>query len=163
MEEHNFDDFESIKGLSEFTKWVEEFCVSNKIIEYKDNEHYDYIVNMPHEDILSLSSDECFANALTLMNYAGTLQKRHDLIDSQYQWCTEAMNTIYARYWDRYDKFLPSEVRKKSILIENSYAQAVEKSRLRLYAAMQILSETSKDIKKKVTLFQDLGKSRTYK
>lgn len=163
MEEHNFDDCESIKGLSEFTKWVETFCVSNKIIEYKDSEHYDYIVNMPHEDILSLSSDECFANALTLMNYAGTLQKKHDLIDSQYQWCTEAMNTIYARYWDRYDKFLPAEVRKKSILIENSYAQVVEKSRLRLYAAMQILSETSKDIKKKVTLFQDLGKSRTYK
>lgn len=163
MEEHNFDDCESIKGLSEFTKWVETFCVSNKIIEYKDSEHYDYIVNMPHEDILSLSSDECFANALTLMNYAGILQKKHDLIDSQYQWCTEAMNTIYARYWDRYDKFLPAEVRKKSILIENSYAQVVEKSRLRLYAAMQILSETSKDIKKKVTLFQDLGKSRTYK
>ena len=102
MEEHNFDDCESIKGLSEFTKWVEAFCVSNKIIEYKDSEHYDYIVNMPHEDILSLSSDECFANALTLMNYAGILQKKHDLIDSQYQWCTEAMNTIYAKYWDRY-------------------------------------------------------------
>lgn len=163
MEEHNFDDCESIKGLSEFTKWVEAFCVSNKIVEYRDSDNYDYLINMPHEDILSLSSDECFANALTLMNYAGTIQKKHDIIDGQYQWCNEAMNMIYARYWDRYDKFLPAEVRKKSILMENSYAQAVEKYRIRLYAGMQILSETAKDIKKKVSLFQDLGKSRSFK
>jgi len=163
METNNTDNCESIRGLDEFTSWVEAFCKQNNIIEYKDSEHYDHIVNMPHEDILSLSSDECFANALTLMNYAGTLQKKHDLIDSQYQWCTEAMNTIYARYWDRYDKFLPAEVRKKSILIENSYAQVVEKIRLRLYASMQILNATAKDIKKKVSLFQDLGKARTYK
>lgn len=163
MEKYNFENSESIKGLDEFTNWVEEFCKDNNLIEYKDSEHYDYIINMPHEDILSLSSDECFANALTLMNYAGTLQKKHDLIDSQYNWCNEAMNTLYAKYWDRYDKFLPAEVRKKSILIENSYAQAVEKNRVRLYASMQILREMSKDIKKKVSLFQDLGKSRSFK
>jgi hypothetical protein len=118
---------------------------------------------MSHEDILALSSDECFSNAITLMNYAGMIQKKHDLIYAQYNWCLEALNFLYAKYWDRYDKFLPAEVRKKSIIIENSFAQSIEKCRLRLYASMQILLETAKDTKKRVSLFQDLGKARNFR
>jgi hypothetical protein len=163
METIDITDSQPIDALEKFTQWIDSFCKENNIIPYKDSEHYEYIVNMPHEDILSLSSDECFANALTLMNYAGNLQKKHDLAYSQYNWCAEALNLLYAKYWDRYDKFLPAEVRKKSIIMENSFAQSVEKCRLRLYASMQILCETTKDIKKKVTLFQDLGKSRSFK
>jgi hypothetical protein len=70
---------------------------------------------------------------------------------------------LYAKYWDRYDKFLPAEIKKKSIIAENTFAQSIEKARLRLYASMQILNETSRDIKKRVSLFQDLGKSRSFK
>lgn len=163
MEELDTANCESIKFLDDFTEWVNSFCKENGIIEYKDRNEYEPIVNMSHDDILCLSSDECFANAITLMNYAGTLQKKHDLINSQHNWCIEALNFLYAKYWDRYDKFLPAEIRKKSIIAENSFAQNIEKCRLRLHAGMEVLSETAKDIKKRVTLFQDLGKSRSFK
>jgi hypothetical protein len=163
MEEFDTTSCESIEVLQKFTNWVEAFCTENNIIEYKDRDEYEPIINMTNGELLSLSSDECFANALTLMNYAGILQKKHDLVDSQYNWCIEALNFLYAKYWDNYDKFLPAEIRKKSIISENSFAQSIEKCRLRLYASMQILSETTKDIKKRVTLFQDFGKSRSFK
>lgn len=163
MEELNTADCESIEALDKFTKWVESFCKENGIIEYKNRDEYEPIINMSHEDIVCLSNDECFANAITLMNYAGILQKKHDVINAQYNWCIEALNFLYAKYWDRYDKFLPAEIRKKSIITENSFAQNIEKSRLRLCASMEILAETSKDIKRRVSLFQDLGKSRSFK
>jgi hypothetical protein len=163
MEEFNIASNESIELLDQFTKWIESFCTENGIIEYKDNKDYEGIINMRNEDILSLSSDECFSYGITLMNYAGILQKKHDVISSQYNWCQEVLNFLYAKYWDRYDKFLPAEIKKKSIIAENTFAQSIEKARLRLYASMQILNETSRDIKKRVSLFQDLGKSRSFK
>jgi hypothetical protein len=163
MEEFDTTSSESIEVLNKFTEWVESFCKENNIVEYKDSNEYATILHMSYEDILSLSSDECFSYAITLMNYAGLLQKKHDLINAQYNWCMEALNYLYAKYWERYDKFLPAEVRKKTIIIENSFAQNIEKCRLRLYASMQILLETSKDIKKRVSLLQDLGKTRSFR
>jgi len=163
MEEFDITSDESIDALNKFTQWVDSFCVENNIIPYKNSESFASILDMSHDDIISLSSDECFANAIVLMNYAGLLQKKCDLIDVQHNWCVEALNFLYAKYWDRYDKFLPAEVRKKSILLENSFAQSIEKCRIRLYAGMQMLSETTKDIKKRVTLFQDFGKTRSFK
>lgn len=163
MEEFDTTTGESVEALQKFTKWVDEFCIEAGIVSYEDSEQYELIINMRHEDILSMSSDECFANAIILMNYAGLLQKKLDVIQSQYNWCNEALNYLSAKYWDRYDKYLPAEIKKKSIIIENTYAQSIEKSRLRLYASSQVLSETCKDIKKRVSLFQDLGKVRNYK
>lgn len=154
---------ESIDALEKFTKWVDEFCVENSIVEYKDNEEYKCILDMSQEDIMGLSQDECFTNAITLMNYAGLLQKKHDMINGQYVWCVEALNLLYSKYWDNYDKYLPAEVRKKSIVLDNSFAQSIEKCRIRLETGMRILLETAKDIKKRVTLFQDLGKCRSFK
>jgi hypothetical protein len=163
MEEFDTTSSQSIEVLDKFTEWVETFCKENNIVEYKDSEEYANILHMSYEDVLSLSSDECFSYAIILMNYAGLLQKKYDLINAQYNWCMEALNFLYAKYWERYDKFLPAEVRKKTIIIENSFAQNIEKCRLRLYASMQILSESSKDIKKRVSLLQDLGKTRSFK
>lgn len=163
MEAFNTADCESIEALDKFTAWVESFCKENGLIEYKDHKEYEPIINMTNGEILSLSSDECFANAMTLMNYAGILQKKHDIIDSQYNWCNEALNYLYSKYWNNYDKFLPAEIRKKCIVSENSFAQSIEKCKIRLYSSLQLLSETTKDIKRRVTLFQDFGKSRSFK
>lgn len=152
-----------VDGLAKFTQWMDSFCISHNIIEYQDSEQYSEILHLLPEEILSLTSDECFSHAITLMNYAGLLQKKLDLINSQYTWCVEALNYLFSKQWSNYDKFLPAEIKKQSIVSENSYAQSVEKSRLRLYAGIQILSETCRDIKKRVTLFQDLGKSRSFR
>jgi len=152
-----------IDGLDKFTEWIDNFCAANNIVEYKDSDEYSHILHLPPEEIISLTSDECFTNAITLMNYGGLLQKKLDLISSQYSWCVEALNYLFAKQWSNYDKFLPAEIKKQSIISENTYAQSIEKSRLRLYAGIQMLSETCRDIKKRVSLFQDLGKARSFK
>lgn len=163
MEEFDTTTGESVEALQKFTAWVEDFCTEAGIVSYKNSDEYESILDLRHEDILGMSSDECFANAIILMNYVGFLQKKLDMIQSQLNWCVEALTYLSAKYWDRYDKYLPADVKRKSIIIENTYAQSIEKSRLRLCAGSQVLSETCKDIKKRVSLFQDLGKTRNFK
>ena len=152
-----------IAGLKEFTEWVESFCALNGIVEYQNTEDYSVILNLPPEDILSLTADECLTNSITLLNYAGFLQKQLDMLNRQHSWCIEALNFLFSKQWSSYDKFLPADIKKQSIIAENSYAQSVEFARLRISAGIKMLSDTCKDVKKRVTLFQDLGKSRRFK
>jgi len=154
---------ESVEALEKFTQWVDSFCKENNIVEYKNSDDYKFIIDMSHGELMSLSQDECFCHGITLMNYAGLLQKKHDVIHGQYTWCIEALNLLYSKYWDNYDKYLPAEIRKKSIINDNTFAQSIERCRMRLEAGMNILNETCKDIKKRVSLFQDLGKCRSFK
>lgn len=163
MEELDIESTEVVDALKEFTRWVENFCLENGIVTYYDSDKYIDILNLSEEEIAQLSSDECFSSAITLMNYAGTLQKKLDVIESQYQWCVEAMNYLYAKYWNDQDQFKPADIKKKTIILENSYAQSVEKAKIRLYSAMTCLKETCRDIKRRVSLFQDLGKYRSFK
>ena len=91
------------------------------------------------------------------------LQRKLDLIRSQFNWCEEAINYLCAKQWDQQDKFMPAEIKKKNIIRDNSYAVVVEKCRLRLYAGILSLEETCKDLKKRANIFQDLGKGKSFR
>lgn len=152
-----------VDALVRFTEWVNKFCKESGLVEYKNDPIYEKILATTPDELMAMSSDDCFVSAITLMNYAGYLQKKLDVLNSQYNWCVEALNYLFAKYWNNYDKYLPADLKKQSIIQDNSYAQSVEASRLKLYAGIQLLTETCKDVKKRVTLFQDLAKSRSFK
>lgn len=154
---------DEIKGLKDFTDWVKSFCKDSNVPEFSYSHDYRDIMDMTNVDLMGLSSDECLSFAYILMGYAGLLQSKLDLIKGQSRWCSEALDYLYAKYWNNYDKFLPSEIRKKSILHENTYAHEIEGARIKLLAGTDYLEETTKDIKKRVSILQDLGKVRGYK
>ncbi len=156
-------DVGKVHGLDEFIEWVENYCVDNGIPDFPDSEEYREILEMKYEEIISLSSDECFAKAILLMNYAGLLQRKHDLVYSQYSWCREALNYLTGKYWNNFDRWIPLEIRRQMVIIDNEYAKIVEAARLKLDAALQCSSEMIKDIKKRVSLLQDLGKTKGFK
>ena len=155
--------FREIKGVKEFTAWIDAFCKDSNVPEFSYSEDYKDIMVMTTSDIIGLSSEECLAMAYTLMGYAGLLQSKLDLVKGQSRWCVEALDYLYAKYWNNYDKFLPSEIRKKSILHENTYANEIEGARIKLLSGIDYLEETTRDIKKRVNLLQDLGKVKGYK
>lgn len=163
MEELNIEDTDSVAGLSNFTEWVESFCKENNIPNFKVDDECEYILSISSETIAGLDADECFAYSLQIMNYAGALQRKLDLIRSQFNWCEEAINYLCAKQWDQQDKFMPAEIKKKNIIRDNSYAVVVEKCRLRLYAGILSLEETCKDLKKRANIFQDLGKGKSFR
>lgn len=161
MEEN--DNEGKVKGLNDFVEWVDNYCVKNNIPDPQYDPSDSFILQMDYTSLLDLSAEECFANALCLMKYASFLQKKSDVINGHLSWCVEALDYLFSQQWDNYSgKFTPKEVIKKSIIQDNSYAQELEKSRLRLKSVYDIAIEQCKDIKKRVNLLQDLGKKRNF-
>ena len=161
MEEN--DSADKIKGLSEFIEWVDNYCSEHHVPDPQFNGSDSFILQMDYTALLDLSAEECFANAICLMNYASVLQKKADTLNGHLSWCIEALDYLFSQQWDNYSgKFTPKEVVKKSIIQGNSYAQELEKCRLRLKSVYDITIEQCKDIKKRVNLLQDLGKKRNF-
>jgi hypothetical protein len=161
--------FSEIKGVKEFTAWIDAFCKDSNIPEFSYSEDYRDIMIMTTGELLQLNSEECLSMAYTLMGYAGLLQSKLDLVKGQSRWCCEALDYLYAKYWysetheGKYDKFLPSEIRRKTILQNNTYANEIESARIKLLSGIDYLEETTRDVKKRVNLLQDLGKVKGYK
>ena len=154
---------EKIKGLDEFISWIDNFCSDNNIPEPVYDSADSFLLKMDYTKLLELSSEECYANAICLMNYASFLQKKADKIGGHLSWCNEALNFLFSRQWNDYSgSYAPKEVIKKSIISGNSYAEELEKCRIRLQSAHTIVMEQCKDIKKRVNLLQDLGKKRSF-
>ena len=148
--------------INEFKEWIDGFCLSNHLPQYAFNSDVEDIINMPYNDIMSLSSDECYCKSLVLMNYASLLQRKLDSLEGQLQWCEQSITLLCSKYWNNYDKFLPSDIRRQSILSENSYGEKLEESRIKIQAGITMLKETCKDIKRQVQILQELGKKRSY-
>jgi hypothetical protein len=123
---------------------------------------FDTIMKLTFEEILSLSSEECYAYATILMNYAGFLQKQLDRSSSLLSYCNGLSDYEFAKEWGNHDKYMPAEIKKNAIMAENSYLLSIEKCRVRLRSACEMLSESCRDIKKRVSIFQDLGKKRSF-
>lgn len=160
MEEQNTTNETS--PVDEFKDWINGFCESNHLPKYAFNSDVEDIINMSYGEIMALTSDECYSKSLILMNYASLLQRKLDNLDGQLQWCEQAITLLCSKYWNNYDKFLPSDIRRQSILSENSYGQKLEESRIKLQSGITMLKETCKDIKKQVQILQELGKKRSY-
>ena len=158
------DDITSkIEGLNKFVAWIDDYCKENHVPDPQYNGSDAFILQMDYQAFLDLSAEECFANALCLMNYASFLQKKADKIAGHLSWCNEALNFLYSRLWNDYSgSYAPKEVIKKSIIAGNSYAEELERCRIRLELAYTIVIEQCRDIKKRVNLLQDLGKKRNY-
>lgn len=149
-------------AIEEFKEWIKNFCETNTLPIYKFNSDVEDIINMPYDDIMALSSDECYCKSLVLMNYASLLQRKLDILNSQLQWCESLIVCLCSKYWNNYDKYLPSDIRRQSILAENSYGQELDEARIKIQAGITMLQETCKDLKKQVQIFQELGKKRSY-
>lgn len=160
MEE--YDPAKTPKGLADLNEWLDTFCDTQHIPDITFHPSYEEAAYMEYEDIMNLTSEECYANAFMVLNYAGFLQKKLDLSRAMHNWCLHALNFLYSKTWNDYDKWLPPDVRKKSIVSENSYAEVVQKNEIRLYGTICMLEEGIKDLRKKATLLQDLGKKRSF-
>ena len=149
-------------GLDEFTAWIDSFCDTNHIpgCVYKDE--YNDILEMEYEDLLSLTADECFAKAIMLMNYSTYLQRRMSVLKSQLNWCKEIMEYQLSKHWSQYDKSFPWEVKRKAIIKDNSYMLLVQKWIIQLESSVTMIEDSYHDVKKRVSLFESLGKHRRY-
>jgi len=154
-------DISLFPGLVNITEWIEGFCVDRIHTPY-DEDRCREIMSLETSDTIHLDQSECFAYAAALMNYAGYLQKKVATLRSQYSWCEDGLNYVFAKSWLDYDKWMPAEVKKQAIISENTYAKTLNKIKIRIHAAIQLTEDECKDIKRRVVIFQDFGNSRRF-
>lgn len=151
-----------INSVREFNEWIDSICKENNLLESKYDESVKSISNHSYDEILSLSSEECFACSIVLMNYAIYLQSICDRINSVLSYSNALLDRELSKVWSNYDKFIPAEIKRQMIIKDNSYMTLLEKCRLRLNAIQSTMSESCKDIKRKVSLYQDFAKKRGF-
>lgn len=156
------DDNAVLKRLKDFTDWVDGFCDVNHIIYCSYSDDAEKALSLKYEDLVSLNYEECVANSVVLLNYGSYLQKIVDAMTNKSNWCRSCMDNILARNWNNFDNKVPWEVKRHMIIADNSYAIELEKQRLRIDAALQVATENCKDVKKRVSIFQDLAKKKAF-
>ena len=71
--------------IEEFKLWIKGFLKENNLPSYEFHDEVDSVLVMSYDEIMGLTSEECYANALVLMNYASLLQSRLDSIRSEFE------------------------------------------------------------------------------
>lgn len=148
--------------LDEFTEWVNNFCDTNHIPGCAYKKEYDDILNIEYSEVIGLEADECFAKALLLMNYATYLHKKYLILESQLDWCNQAIDFLCAKQWNKYDKFLPAEIKKQTIIANSENMLNLEKIRIRFKSSHSILKDSYHDVKRRVSLLEGLGKKKSF-
>ncbi len=151
-----------VTSVREFKEWIDSICKENNLHSSKYDEKVKSIIDHSYDEILALSSEECFACSITLMNYAIYLQSMCDRINSVLSYSNALLDRELSKVWTNYDKYIPAEVKRQMIVKDNSYMTLLEKCRLRLSAVESTMSESCKDIKRKVSLYQDFAKKRGF-
>lgn len=152
----------SPNGLDEFTEWINNFCDTNHIPGCLYKPEYDEILDYEESEILMMNSDECFAKALILMNYATYLSKRMNIIKSQMKWCKETLDFLVAKYWNNYGGGVSWEVKRNMIIKDNSYMINLQRFMIQLESSLNIMESSYHDIKKRVSILENLGKKKGF-
>lgn len=152
-----------IEKLDIFKKWIDNFCKERHLPDYKYDFEVEESLEINGEDIPDLTSQDCYIHAMRLLNYAGYLQKDFDDIKAARDWCEHALNFLFSQYWEQYGgSYASQDVKKKMIIKDNSYAQAVETAMIKMDGCLTVMQEKIKDVRRRFSLMQDMAKMKGF-
>lgn len=146
----------------EIDKLFLEYCGTNHIPACAWNDKFEKVMSISSEELLSLTYEECFAHANELINYSIFLQKLIDRLKTLISHIESEINKVVAANWANYDKYLPADVKRQTVINDNSYLQNIEALNITLKSADMHISEVIKDVRRKVSLFHDLAKRKSF-
>lgn len=146
----------------EIDKAFIEYCGVNHIPSCAYNEKFDKAMSLTFEDLLSLTYEECFGHANELINYSIYLQKLIDRVKVISSHIESEINKVVAKHWSDYDKYLPADVKRQTVINGNDYLIKVEALNISLKGAETHISEVIKDVRRKVTILHDLAKRKSF-
>lgn len=160
MEE--LDKFSDITGLKELTSFVDRYCLEFMTPDCSFDPIVQTILDMPHEDLISLSSDEAYAGAFKLHSYCVFVRKETDKCIAKRAWCEEIIHNIVARNWSNHSEYMKYEIKRQAIISEDTFATKVEKMRIYLNAVIIQSDQKLDSVKRMADILQDIGKKRSY-
>lgn len=155
-------DTPSIPMMEDFNKYVDDTITALKIQLDTPDISLNELVGSSLGELESFSSDECLTRSIKVNGYSMFLRGQINECQAKLNWCEDALNKVFSDEWANYDPFLKAEIKKQSIIKDNSFASSVEKLRVLLKAKITLLDDKIKDLRDIAQTLHELGRKRGY-
>jgi hypothetical protein len=154
--------FDDIKGLDELCLYVDKYCEEALIPDCKFDPIVQSILDLTHEDIISLTSEEASAYAFKLHSYCLFLRKSCDKIFPKILWCEEIINRMVAKSWKQFDNWMKYEVRRQAAIEQDTFGTKVERARIYFTSIMAQSKDKIYSVSKMADVMENLAKRKSY-
>jgi len=111
-------------------------------------------LNLSHEDFLNLSPQEAQVNSYKLTQYSLYLHKELNTNLARLNWCDEIIYRMIAKKYKDFPDFMKFDVRRHSVIHNDTFAYKVDTVRLDLVVRVNSLQNLIKDITGMISIFQ---------
>jgi hypothetical protein len=159
MEEPNFG---SITGLDELNSYLDRYCLEFMVPECTMDVMVQTILNLPHQEIVRLSPEDCYAHAFKLHSYCISLRKDLDKALAKVEWCENILHKMVGERWKEFSDYMRYEPKRQLIISEDTFATKVDKLACQLKASNMQVERKLDHVKKMADILQDMGKRKSY-
>lgn len=162
MEPDNNRVNEGLKDYDEFNNYIDSYSKSLGIPDLSLDPFVEEAFIMSHEDFLLLTSEEAASYAFKLTQYILFLRKDLDKNRVRSEWCSDVINRILAKTYSSYSEYMKYEVRKQSIMLDNSYALKVHELKMKIDASITIVQNKIEDVQRLSDIFRDASRRKGF-
>jgi len=114
--------------------------------------------NMPLDRVKTLTQQELFDRAYVLYGYSSYIQDEINKNKIVLDWCNDQIEKLVAGNLNNFDQYTKHEVKRQSIIMENTYAAKCDQMRAIAEARLQSLEGKVYELKRKGDIFLEKGK-----
>jgi hypothetical protein len=114
--------------------------------------------NMPLDRVKTLTQQELFDRAYVLYGYSSYIQDEINKNKIVLDWCNDQLEKLVAENLHNFDQYTKHEVKRQSIIMENTYAAKCDQMRAIAEARLQSLEGKVYELKRKGDILLEKGK-----
>ena len=145
-------------ALSEHIEQINNYLDLSNVRFAHFREEFLESANMSRNKIGMLTQAEIFDHAYVLYGYSSYIQDEINKNKVVLEWCNDQIEKLVVRNLNNFDQYTKHEVKRQSIINENSYAAKCDQMRQVAEARLQSLEGKVYELKRKGDILLEKGK-----
>lgn len=154
--------FSDIAGLDDLIRFVDRYCMEFMVPECKFDPTMQMALDLTHQELIHLTSDEANAYAFRLHAYCIFLRKELDKVLAKKIWCEEILHKVVGTNWNSFSEYMKFEPKRQAIIAQDTFAVKVEYMRVQLIAASLQSEEKIRSVAKMADILEALAKKKSF-
>lgn len=152
---------DTLKQLDDIEKILEEY--ENALIgPTHTNAEYEKYMQLSKQELDTLSEEECMHGSYSISQQIIYIQRQVNKHSARIKWCAAVTNSIAAKHWDDYDKYLKAEIRIQLICKQNDFLQKVDKIRNLAEQRLERFNNITMGMKYMSDILLEMGKTKRW-
>lgn len=156
------DNFGSISGIDELNRYLDKYCMEFMTPDCQIDPISQCILNFTHEQLLKLTSDECYSYAFKLHSYCIYLRKELDRSIAKIDWCESIISKAVGQRWKLHSDYMKYEAKRSAIIADDTFITKVDNLSRHLTASNTQVDKKLEHVKKMADILQDLARRKAY-